>query len=198
MNSPAARSMVVALLLVFVAAPTTSGHDVSRSDETGETNSLLDISSVRQTHRRSDGDRFVTFTLETQEPFTNDQLQIVEGEYEAIAAGISTDDHPKFERLIVVRVTEDAEAASGFSPYAMVFVRKDGQSRWQPEGPFLGYARAWRPSDSSIAIEVPVATLDINDDTFRWQMRAVSSPERGHVSFDYAPESGPARGHTRR
>lgn len=175
----------------------TPAHPVDRTDEADDTNSTLDIAAVRQDHRISDGTRFVTFTLVATEPFSNDRLQFVEGEYHAVAAGVSTDDHPKFERLIVVDVSDDAEAPSGFTPFATIWSREGGDSRWQPQGSFLGFARVWRPAPDSIALEVPTRTLGVEDRTFRWQMRAVSSPERGHVSFDYAPEAGPARGHTR-
>jgi hypothetical protein len=162
---------------------------------------FIDIEAVEQGHPGEVRFRnhLVSFDIDTYQTFANSDLQLVE-DYEAIAIGISVDHDDAFERLIAVKAEPDAEAASGYAPYAIVTGGKRQQdadlSSFTARRNLIGYGRVSRPTEDGIEIIVPEHMLEAGGlDRFRWQLRFVSS-EPGQVDFDYVPNLKQARGHT--
>lgn len=192
------RVLIVLASLLLAAPASSHGQTVSDEDE----GRIIDIESATQAHPSQPGFRshFVSFRIDTYQNFTNAELRPPEGDNEAVAIGVSTDDDARFERVLLVNVEEDAESESGFVPNAYVTAGKRQSDAdpnpYTPRRNFLGYAKVTRPTDDSIKVIVNERLLKKGGlDRFRWQLRFVSS-EPGHVTFDYVPNSRLARGHT--
>ena len=193
--------LIAVLALLGLALPAL-GHGRTLVDE--DEGDFIDIESVVQAHPAEPPFRshFVSFRIDTYQPFTNAELLPPEGDNEAVAIGVSTDGDHAFERVILVRAEEDAEAASGYAPYAYVTAGKRQQdadsNTFTPRRNFLGYAKVTRPTEDSVKVIVNERLLKKGGvDTFRWMLRFVSSePGSGEINFDYVPNLRLARGHS--
>jgi hypothetical protein len=206
--------MFIGFLLVLVGSPMggmANAHPNTLDDPRGDAEpSPLDIESVVQNHQRFEGKRFVSFRVNTYDPFTSEELRAVGDEHFAISIFLFTGDNRgslcQANRSINVGVQPDSQAPDGLSPVAFVVrggcAKPSGDTGKPPSGkPTLGYAQIWRPTANSVKVRVPVSLIKKESiRAFRWRARTESEQRSGDsatITPDFAPELPKrlARGH---
>lgn len=160
---------------------------------------VLDVERARAARPAAITGNQVAFRLHTYEPFSNADLEHVEGKDYAVAIGISTDSDNAFERLCYVDVRGDSVDQDGFTPFAAVTRGKRfpeaEPNPFSVREEFLGYALVRRPDPDSIEVTIPPSLLALPPSRrFHWQARMISPTEAGAAYYDYVPDARLARG----
>jgi len=206
--------MFIGFLLVLVGSPMggmANAHPKTLDDPRGDAEpSPLDIESVVQNHQRFEGKRFVSFRVNTYDPFTSEDLRAVGDEHFAISIFLFTGDNRgslcQANRSINVGVQPDSQAPDGLSLVAFVVkggcAKPSGDTGKPPSGqPTIGYAQIWRPTATSVMVRIPTSLIRKGEcPAFKWEARTESEQRSGDsasITPDFAPgvSEGLVRGH---